>query len=442
MLKRHHVFFYSFLAVMLTLAVGYGIHQNMKYQQASRLLEDAYQSALADAAVHLNGLNLNLEKLLLTRDAGPSAVLLSRISQQAGEAQSSLALLPLSWQAGERITRFLAQTEEYARLLAGHAAQGRLWTEAEARQLEDMAAQAALLWGQTELARSRMTAENQRVSQGARLYYLEAPQEPSPLEKLDDPATEYPTLIYDGAFSDQPSKGVPRGLPSSTVTHEQAIEIARAFVGTERVTGAKTAPDALGEIPAWGVQVETADGILNVEVTLQGGQVLWMMPEHGGFEALMTLSECQAKAEAFLAGRGFEPVTVSDYQVYEGVAVFQFVALQEGVILYPDQIKVQCRLDTGEVVGFDAHHYWMNHTRREQLTPSLTLEEARERISPRLTITGEALCLIPQNGKERLCYEFAGTWEDGTYRLYLDAHTGEQAEILKIMTDAQGIWAA
>jgi len=58
------------------------------------------------------------------------------------------------------------------------------------------------------------------------------------------------------------------------------------------------------------------------------------------------------------------------------------------------------------------------------------------------TITGEALCLIPQNGKERLCYEFAGTWEDGTYRLYLDAHTGEQAEILKIMTDAQGIWAA
>ena len=116
--------------------------------------------------------------------------------------------------------------------------------------------------------------------------------------------------------------------------------------------------------------------------------------------------------------------------------------MQEGVILYPDQVKVQCRLDTGAVVGLDAHHYWMNHVPREKLTPTLTVEEARKKVSPRLTITGETLCLIPQNGKERLCYEFAGTWEDGTYRLYLDANTGEQAEILKIITDSQGIWTA
>lgn len=439
MLKRHHVFFYSFLAVMLALTMGYGISQHLRYQRAARLLEDACQSALTDAAVHLNGLHISLEKLLLTEDAASCAQWLSRISQQAGEAQSRLAEIPLFWQSGGKTGRFLAQTEEYARVLAGLAAGKQSPTDADREQMERMAAQAALLSAQIELMRGRVAAEGLQLSRQFRLSDKTDHDGEYLAGVLNETANDYPTLIYDGAFSDDRATGSPVGLPEGEVTHEQALAIAREFVGPERVTGVAKAPDALGEIPAWGVQVATAEGILNVEVTRQGGKVLWMMPEHGGFESLMTLEECRQKAETFLASRGFDPMIVSDYQVYEGIAVFQFAAVQDGVILYPDQIKVQCRLDTGDVVGLEARHYWMNHAPRRGLSPSLTPEEARGRVSPRLTVTGERLCLIPQNGKERLCYEFAGLWQGGEYRLYLDAHTGEQAELLKIMRDGQGI---
>ena len=35
------------------------------------------------------------------------------------------------------------------------------------------------------------------------------------------------------------------------------------------------------------------------------------------------------------------------YQVYDGLAVINFVAVQDGVLLYPDLVKVQVRMDTG-----------------------------------------------------------------------------------------------
>ena len=46
---------------------------------------------------------------------------------------------------------------------------------------------------------------------------------------------QYPTLIYDGAFSDARHLGEPKGLPEGTVTQDEAIAIARAFVGEDRV---------------------------------------------------------------------------------------------------------------------------------------------------------------------------------------------------------------
>lgn len=53
---------------------------------------------------------------------------------------------------------------------------------------------------------------------------------------------QYPTLIYDGAFSDARHLGEPKGLPEGTVTQDEAIAIARAFVGEDRVISAQSAP--------------------------------------------------------------------------------------------------------------------------------------------------------------------------------------------------------
>ena len=108
-------------------------------------------------------------------------------------------------------------------------------------------------------------------------------------------------------------------------------------------------------------------------------------------------------------------------------------------MLYPDLVKVQVRMDTGAVVGLEANSYWMNHVTRERLHPVLEEAEARALVSDRLDISASRLCVIPVDDglgagrTELLCWEFDGVWNDNRYLVYIDAETGEEAEVLKVV---------
>ena len=88
---------------------------------------------------------------------------------------------------------------------------------------------------------------------------------------------------------------------------------------------------------------------------------------------------------------------------------------------------------SGEVVGMESSGYLMNHVKRTELTPILSEDEARKLVSGRLEITASRLCVIPQHQAERLCWEFCGTYEDNEYRVYIDAQTGEEADVLMMI---------
>ena len=123
--------------------------------------------------------------------------------------------------------------------------------------------------------------------------------------------------------------------------------------------------------------------------------MLWMVPEHAAFAPALTLEECAEAAQGFLLDRGYGEMEANHYQMYDGLAVINFVAVQDGVLLYPDLVKVQIRMDTGEVVGLEANNYLMNHTRRTGLAPALSAQEALEKVSSRLEAGQARLCVIP-----------------------------------------------
>ena len=162
------------------------------------------------------------------------------------------------------------------------------------------------------------------------------------------------------------------------------------------------------------------------------------MPEHASFEPSLTLEECTQAAQRFLQRHGYAPMEASYYQVYNGMAVIHFAALQDDVLLYPDQLKLQLRMDTGEVVGLEANQYLMNHTQRTGLSPRLTREQALSGVSPQLEVSSVRLCVIPRQEDELLCYEVTGTYQQQTYLVYVDAATGDEAEVLLMVDGAEG----
>ena len=267
-------------------------------------------------------------------------------------------------------------------------------------------------------------------------YMQDADAAARPLEGVSKDI-DYPTLIYDGPFSDVVSGGAPRGLGAQAVDSAQALACARDFLGDCGQDVALT-QESGGTIPAWGVRAQGAAGVLQLAVTKQGGNVLWMFPESAQYEPSYGLEDCKQAAQAFFSAHGYGDMALTFWQVYAGMATLSYAAVQDGVILYPDLIKVQVRMDTLAIVGLEARRYLSSHTQRSSLTPAVSQEEAQGAVSERLNVRQARLCVIPQNSRELLCWEFTGDYNGDTYYVYIDAQTGRQADIQKLVQSASG----
>ena len=439
-----HFIAYGLLSLTLIGALFWGLERELGAQRHAQLLEDVYAQRLYEAQEHLQSIAIKLDKLPVAADVSTRVELLAGTSRQADGVVNALSALPLSHVAMSATVRFCNQLSEHTLLLSLREAGGEALTSGELEELAALQDQCTLLLGQFVTAQQSMLDSGMRAS-GESVFYEPAALAARPLEQVadQDNGMDYPTLIYDGAFSDARRAGTPRALGAQRVDQEQAIAIARAFVGEERVQSAQAGVPSGGPLESWGVTLTLTDGlVLNADVTRQGGKILWMIPEHASFAPSLTLEECRRAAQQFLTQRGYGPMEANHYQVYDGLAVSHFVAVQDGVLLYPDQVKVQMRMDTGELVGLESNNYLMNHHTRASLTPSLTQQAARSRLSPRMETTSLHLCVIPYRDDERLCWEAAGRCDGREYRVYIDALTGEEADVLMLIRSPQGEMAA
>lgn len=215
-------------------------------------------------------------------------------------------------------------------------------------------------------------------------------------------------------------------MGTEVIDGAKAIELAKNYVGAQRMKSAVSGAETGGTLASYGVVLTLNDyTVLTCEVTKKGGHLLWMVPEHASFAQSLTAEECIRRGEAFLTAHGYGEMEQNHYQLYDGLAVINFVALQDGVLLYPDLVKVQVRMDTGEIVGMEANNYLMNHTVRTGLSPALTETQARQRAGDRLKVKNVRLCVIPYRNEERLCYELTGYRDDQEFRVYLDGNTAK-----------------
>lgn len=90
---------------------------------------------------------------------------------------------------------------------------------------------------------------------------------------------------------------------------------------------------------------------------------------------------------------------------------------------------------------FNCGNYIMNHQPRTLPEPSLTEQQAEERLSPLLKASSARPALIPTaGGGEALCYEFSCSGEGGErYLSYIDMLTGEQRQLLKLVQTGGGV---
>lgn len=391
------------LGVMLLIALNVSQRRTAAAELA---LTEGTLAAVSEASAELDSLTLALDKLLVTTSQRQTAKLLSQIALSADRVQSSLSALPDAQGQRAAVLAYLSRLSHLCQTyLADLAEDGEL--HAESRE-----SLSAMLDGLL-LLQAEMSIAQQEVITGTDAAAL-------PGSELTAPPSAQELVSY-------------KALPSKEIGSGEAMQIAKEFVGTERVVSVTHAPDTSGALPAFGVTVQTPDVQLNLEVTRRGGKILLMAPETASFTMTKTPEQCSAAALAFLKSRGFAEMEVPYYQVYDGLCVLTCVYVQSGVLIWPDRVLVQVRMDTAEVVGIEARSYWKNHIPRKLQTPLLTEPEARASLSPDVSVESARLCLLPVESRERLCWQFTVTQGDETYISYIDAMNGEELLLEKVM---------
>jgi germination protein YpeB len=253
--------------------------------------------------------------------------------------------------------------------------------------------------------------------------------------------SEYPTLIYDGPFSESAENQAPKRDPGERITAQQAQLAAQKLFPGCAVKASAYVPGAL---PVYELTLETADrGEVDLSLTEQGGELLSYMASPTGDKNDPPSDEesekLKAAALAFLQELGVEDPAAAYAQYYQGVAVLNFAPRQDGVILYSDLVKVYMDRETGDVMGVDARNYRLNHRTRALPKPGITEQQAAEYVSDSLQVEQTALALIPLTKQtEVLCYEFKATQNDTFYIVYINALTGEEEQIFEVINSEEG----
>ena len=377
----------------------------------------------------LNDVDVSLSKLSAASSPRQSVLLLGDVWRATGSAGAAMGLLPLSHADSCEMSQFVTRCGDYAHALMGRVLQGRALTDEDRKQLQDMRTACANIRqvaGHAIEAGDFVAADN--VDGGCYEQQSEAA------------ISEYPTLIYDGPFSESGENQAPKADPGERITAQQAQAAAQRLFPGEVGEPVYVA----GALPVYEFTVDTADrGQVSLSLTERGGQLLSFMASPTGDKNDPPSDEESARlkesALSFLRELGVEDPAAAYAQYYQGVAVLNFAPRQEGVILYSDLVKVYLDRDTGEVMGLDARNYRLNHRARDLPRPQITEKQAAEYVSDSLQIEHADLALIPLTQRtEVLCYEFKATRDGTFYIVYINALTGEEEQIFEVINSEEG----
>ncbi|MEM5011800.1 germination protein YpeB [Niallia taxi] len=171
----------------------------------------------------------------------------------------------------------------------------------------------------------------------------------------------------------------------------------------------------------------------NMDITKKGGYPIWSIVSREVNKQKISLNDAGNKAVDFLKRHDFKDLALFESMQYDNIGVFTFVTEENGVKIYPDSIKIKVALDNGNIVGFAAEDYLKQHKKRDIPDPVISKAEAQDKISKNVKIMQDGLAVILNDlNQEVLCYEFIGTLDDDTYRIYINAETGTEEKVEKL----------
>lgn len=433
----------SFAAAAVAALGVRNIQLMVQNNTGARALEYSYLRAVEDISTAADNISNTLQKELYAGTADMHRTLSAELWRDASTAKAALSQLPVEELQLENTYKFLSQVGNYALSIAEKASEGEEISAEEYENLrtlhdfskrlnEDMwELESSISSGELSLS----SVASKTVSAGTD---SETPNITEGFEDFEEGFDSYPTLIYDGPFSDHILEKTPKmTAEAEEVTQQKALERCTLALDINSTEFTEVSEEA-GKMPSW---VFSDDNVtVTCGVTKNGGYISYFLKSRQVTSSSLSQAEGLEAADKFLEDLGVNSMTRTYYEDYNGILTVNYAYDDNGICCYTDLIKVSVAMDNGEILAYDARGFLVNHENRSYSDDRISVLDAQEKVSPMLEVLSRQLAVIPSDSTEELlCYEFKCQAEDGTHVLvYVNAYTGKEEQILILFESESG----
>ena len=443
--NRFIVRVYSFAFAVMFVGIGFfalGINEKKRLERETAAV---YSRAFSELAGYVCSINTSLEKMMYVTNPEQIAAISFDLFRQAGFAKSDIGQLPIDNINLSNMQTFLSQSGDYAYNLTQKAIRTNNITDEDRENLN-------ILFNYSEKLAEQLVSMQDGINKSGKIdeivKIIQADLNSSNVPRLSNfnevehIFSDYPTLIYDGSFSSNNIKDKPYKMleGKKEITVAEAKIKAAEFCGISE-SKLKSTGTTETDLLASTFNFEYENKF--IQVSKKGGYVVDYLVNRRITEQLMSDENALNIARAFVGNviPNADTLLKETYYVTEnGMMIINLAAVQEGVILYPDLIKIGVALDDGEVLFYEANRYLQNHTPRELSKDIVGLEAAAKSVSPMLKINAVGMAVIPTDSKKEVyCYEFKCMNAYGKeYLVYVNTETGHQEDLLVIIDTGRG----
>lgn len=438
MSKRSYIRMVSYIGFILLLIIITTIISTTTLRDTKQELEVNYQQSLIEFDECLTQVGTDITKSLYSNDSGEIYDLSRDLYAQCSTAKNALSRLPISQMELNGAYKFLSQCSDYAQYIGSKIENKKVISTKERENLMTLMKYCEKFNAQTsdmvqsvsagaKITESQVKAENKINVSGLSNNFSQS------AKTFED----FPTLIYDGPFSDQVLNKKSQLVNNKDVMKEEDCRlIASTAIDTGKNVITKETDDQ-SKIPSYTYK----SGRYTILITKQGGYVKEILYSAPITKTSISVDNACNLAKDYLNKIGYENMAVNYYAIEDNICTINFAYKEGNVTYYSDLIKVGVSMADGNVISLDAETYLTNHIDRNDIEPKLDLEKAKAKVLGTLEILDTKLCVIPkENGKEVACYEFTckneDTGEDAL--IYINCESGREEDILLLLKSDNG----
>jgi len=431
--------------LLVTFVILYGFAQSDRNKFGTSL-ENLYEKSFYEVNNLIQGLEVKVDKVVVSNDKKMQRETLNDIWRDSNLAASSLSGIPIDSASQSETIKFLNQLGGYSLTLSDKAVTNKL-SEEELDTLSGLQKHCLSLKRAFNSAALMISSKGYKIIENLKIDAGSNNFEAG-FDELQNNESKPPELIYDGPFSDSLSDKEIKGLPETTYTQAEVENKLKEMFNYEQISEIVFDGYVDGDFECYNhtIVLENGDRILTT-VAKRGMFLLQLSRLNAGVkdnsEETKTDEELMQTAVNFVTSldlTDFKAIFISRGDGLAYVNVAPVVKLGDAnVVIYPDIIKVKLDEYTGTILGYEAKSYAFNHVTRSLNSPSLTASQATEKVSKRLEIVSTRLSVIPKEyGSEKLCYEFECKKDGIVFYIFINADTGVEEDIFRVIENSEG----